>query len=38
MCTDDAGVNVEQSVFTNIDYAHDAVLFAQDDAQWTPIH
>jgi len=30
-------VNVGQSLFTDIDYANDAVLFAEDDAQWTSI-
>jgi len=35
ICTDKAGVNVGQSLFT--DYADDAVLFAEDDAQWTSI-
>jgi len=35
--TDKAGVNVGQSLFTDIDYADDAILFAEDDAQWTSI-
>jgi len=37
MCADKAGVNVRQSLFTDIDYADEAVLFAEDDAQWTSI-
>jgi len=37
MCADKAGVNGGQSLFTDIDYADDAVLFAEDDAQWTSI-
>jgi len=37
ICADKAGVNVRQSIFTDIDYAADAVLFAEDDAQWTSI-
>jgi len=37
MCADKAGVNVRQSLFTDIDYADDAVLFAENDAQWTSI-
>jgi len=32
-----AGVNVGQSPFTDTDYANDAVLLAEDDAQWTSI-
>jgi len=38
ICADKAGVNIGQSLFTDIDYADDAVLFAEDDAQWTSIH
>jgi len=34
---DKAGVNVGQSLFTDIDYADDAARFAEDDAQWTCI-
>jgi len=26
-----------QSLFTDIDYADDAVLFAEDDVQWTSV-
>jgi len=37
MCADKAGVNVRQSLFIDIDYADDAVLFAEDDVQWTSI-
>jgi len=37
MCADKAGVNVGQSLFTDIDYADDAVLFIEDDARWTSI-
>jgi len=37
ICADKAGVNVRQSLFTDIDYADDAVLFAEVDAQWTSI-
>jgi len=37
MCANKAGVYVGQSLFTDIDYADDAVLFAEDDAQWTSI-
>jgi len=37
ICADKAGVNVGQSLFTDIDYADDAVLFAEDDVQWTSI-
>jgi len=35
--SDKAGVNVGQCLYTDIDYAGDAVLFAEDDAQWTSI-
>jgi len=34
---DKAGVSVGQSLFTDTDYADDAVLFADDDVQWTSI-
>ena len=34
MCADKAGVNVGQSQFTDIDYADDAVLFAENNADW----
>jgi len=37
MCAYKAGVIVGQSLFTDTDYADDAVLFAEDDAQWTSI-
>jgi len=37
ICADKAGVNVGQSLFTDIDYANDAVLFGDDDVQWTSI-
>jgi len=37
ICTDKAGVNVGQSMFTDVNYAVDAVLFTEDDAQWTSI-
>jgi len=37
ICADKAGVNVGPSLFTDTDYADDAVLFADDDAQWTSI-
>jgi len=37
ICADKAGVNVRQSPFTDVDYADDAVLFAENDAQWTSI-
>jgi len=37
MCADKAGVNVGQSMFRDIDYADGAVLFAEDDTQWTSI-
>jgi len=36
ICADEACVNVTQSLFTDIDYADDAVLFAEDDAEWSP--
>jgi len=32
ICADKAGVNVGQSLFTDIDYADDAVMFAEGDA------
>jgi len=32
ICADKAGVNVGQSLFTDTDYADDAVLFIEDDA------
>jgi len=31
ICADKTGVNVGQSLFTDIDYADDAVLFGEDD-------
>jgi len=37
ICADKVGVNIGQSLFTDIDYADDAVLFAEDDGQWTSI-
>jgi len=37
MCADKAEVNVGQSLFTDISYADDAILFAKDDAQRTSI-
>jgi len=37
MCADKAGVNIGSFLFTDIDYADDAVLFAEDDVQWTSI-
>jgi len=37
ICADKAGVSVGQSPFTDIDYADDAVLFAEDDVQWLSI-
>jgi len=37
ICADKAGVNVGQSLFTDINYADDAVLFAEDDVQWPSI-
>jgi len=38
ICADKAGVNVGQSLFTDIHYADDAVLFAEDDVQWPHPH
>jgi len=35
ICADKAYVTVGQSLFTDVGYADDAVLFAEDDAQWT---
>jgi len=37
ICADKADVNVGQSLFTDSDYADDAVLFAEDDVQWPSI-
>jgi len=37
VCAYKAGVSVGHSLFTDIDYAGDAVLFSEDDAQWTSI-
>jgi len=37
ICADKAGVNVGQSLITDIDYADYAVLFAENDVQWTSI-
>jgi len=37
MCADKGGVNVGQSLFTDTYYTDDAVLFAEDEAQWTSI-
>jgi len=37
ICADKADVNVGQSLFTDTDYADDAVLFAEEDVQWTSI-
>jgi len=37
ICANKAGVNVRQSVFTDVDYADDAVLFTENDAQWMSI-
>jgi len=37
ICADKTGFNVGQSLFTDTDYADDAVLFAEDDVQWTSI-
>jgi len=37
ICADKAGVSIGQSLFTDIDYADDAVLFAEDHAQWMSI-
>jgi len=37
ICADKADVNIRQSKFTDCDYADDAVLFAEDHAQWTSI-
>jgi len=37
ICVGKAGVNVGQSLFTDTDYADDAVLFAEDDVQWPSI-
>jgi len=34
---DNASVNVRQFLFTDVDYADDALLFAEDDVQWTSI-
>jgi len=36
MCADKAGVKIRQSLFTDIDYADNAVL-AEDDVQWPSI-
>jgi len=42
ICADKAGVNFGQSLFTDTDYADDAVLFAEDDSQlrtlWASTH
>jgi len=35
--SDKAGVSIGQSLFTDIYYADDAVLFAEDNAQWMSI-
>jgi len=37
MCADKADVNIQQSLFSDTDYADDAVLFAEDDVQWTSV-
>jgi len=37
ICADKAGVNVGQSLFTDIDYADDEVLLTENDAQWKSI-
>jgi len=37
ICADKAGVSIGQSLFTDINYADDAVLFTEDDAQWMSI-
>jgi len=37
ICADKAGVNFRQTLFTDTDYADDAILFAEDDVQWMPI-
>jgi len=34
---DKADVNIGQFLITDIDYADDAVLFSEDDVQWTSI-
>jgi len=33
-CTDMMGIKVGDSIFTDIDYADDAVLFTDNDAAW----
>jgi len=37
ICAYKAGASIEQSPFRGIDYADDAVLFAEGDVQWTSI-
>jgi len=37
VCADKAVVNIRQSLFTDTDYADDAVLFAEADVQWPSV-